>query len=104
MDEMPKRIIEVAQQLKDGQTPRRYSVRDFAASSSIRLLLVSKNLLAASLRGESQRARVEQRGTCSDFEEWGGISFLRFGKYLAAISDRPQTACKWAGSQRGCRP
>ena len=27
MDEMPKRIIEVAQQLKDGQVPRRYSVR-----------------------------------------------------------------------------
>jgi len=27
MDEMPKRIIEVAQQLKDGQTPRRYTVR-----------------------------------------------------------------------------
>jgi hypothetical protein len=27
MDEMPKRIIEVAQQLKAGQTPRRYTVR-----------------------------------------------------------------------------
>src|ERR1017187_5683416 len=27
MDEMPKRIVEVAQQLKDGQTPRRYTVR-----------------------------------------------------------------------------
>ena len=27
MDEMPKRIVEVAQQLKDGQVPRRYSVR-----------------------------------------------------------------------------
>jgi hypothetical protein len=27
MEEMPKRIIEVAQQLKDGQTPRRYTVR-----------------------------------------------------------------------------
>ena len=27
MDEMPKRIIEVAQQLRDGQVPRRYTVR-----------------------------------------------------------------------------